>query len=126
MAASIAASPAEVHSQWEHACNAEDMEALLALYEPDVTMVAQPGVVVNGIDAARGALSGFLGIKFKIKMEPASVLQSGDIALVMTKWEGNGTDANGKSLEFSGTTTDVVRRGDDGAWRLLIDNAYGV
>ncbi|MDQ6919366.1 MAG: SgcJ/EcaC family oxidoreductase [Candidatus Dormibacteraeota bacterium] len=125
MAASIASSPAEVHSSWQQACNAGDLEGLLALYEADVTMVAQPGTVVTGIDAAKGALSGFLGLKLQIKMEPATVFQSGDIALVLSRWTGDATDADGKPLEFSGTTTDVVRRDPDGAWRLVIDNAYG-
>jgi len=41
-----ATEPEQIHRLFEQAFNAADLEGLLALYEPDATLVPQPGVVV--------------------------------------------------------------------------------
>ena len=46
-----ATEPEQIHRLFEQAFNAADLERLLALYEPDATLVPQPDVVVEGIDA---------------------------------------------------------------------------
>jgi ketosteroid isomerase-like protein len=45
-----AAVPAEIHRECELAFNAGDLEALVALYEPDAALIAQPGTVARGAD----------------------------------------------------------------------------
>ena len=40
--------PEQLHGLFEHAFNAGDIEALMALYEPDAALIPQPGVTVEG------------------------------------------------------------------------------
>lgn len=120
-----ARSPDAVHPQWAAALNAGDLETMLSLYDPEATVVAQPGQVVTGLEQIRAALSGFVAIKAQIEISVHTVLQSGDTALILSPWTLKGTAADGSPIAMAGTTTDVVRRGPDGAWRFIIDNPFG-
>ncbi|MFI7698427.1 hypothetical protein [Nonomuraea sp. NPDC049480] len=41
-------------------------------------------------------------------------------------WVIRGTDGDGQPVHIEGTATDVARRGEDGRWRYVIDNPFGV
>ena len=53
------------------------------------------------------------------------VIQTRNLALVSTKWSFNGTGPNGKSVNFAGKATDVLRQQSDDTWRIIIDNPWG-
>ena len=55
-----ARTPEEMPRLWAETFQAGDLDALVALYEADAMLVAQPGEVVTGIEAIREALSAFL------------------------------------------------------------------
>jgi ketosteroid isomerase-like protein len=74
---------------------AGDLDALVALYEPDATLVAQPGGAVTGIEAISEALRGLLATQPTFNLEVRKVLQTGDIALSFADWTLAGTDPNG-------------------------------
>jgi ketosteroid isomerase-like protein len=40
-------------------------------------------------------------------------------------WSIDGTGPDGEHVHLEGSASDVVRRGADGRWRYLIDNALG-
>jgi ketosteroid isomerase-like protein len=45
--------PEDVHSMWVQAINAGDIEAVLALYEPESAIVNPNGELVSGLDGVR-------------------------------------------------------------------------
>ena len=102
-----------------------DLDALVALYEADATLVAQPGEVVTGVEAIREALRAFLATKPSFNLEVRKVLQTGDIALSFADWTLSGTGPDGEAIEMAAQTSDVLRRQPDGSWRIVIDNPYG-
>ncbi len=106
------------------ALNAGDLEAAVALYEPNASFVAEPGKVVSGTAAIREQMQGFLAIKPKFTLE-VSAAQSGDIALLNSKWKVTGTDAEGKAVTIAGNGVEVVRRQGDGSWRFVVDSPNG-
>ena len=53
-----ARTPEELHRVFAEALNAHDLEALMALFEPEANLIPQPGQVVTGTEAIREALSG--------------------------------------------------------------------
>ena len=120
-----ARTPEETYTVFAQYFSAGDMEALMSLYEPEATMVPQPGVVVSGHAAIRNALGAFLAVKGEFNLQPARAFQSHDIALLFSKWTLKGTDPNGNAVELGGQTSDVVRRQADGSWLFVIDNPYG-
>ena len=103
-----------------------DLEAALALYEPNASFVLDSGQVVTGAAAIREVMQGFLALKPKFTMEVKAV-QNGDenIALLRGKWNLTGTGPDGKPMIMSGNSTEVVRRQPDGSWKFIIDNPRG-
>ena len=120
-----ARSPDEVHELWLRAMNAGELDAVLELYEPDATVVAQPGQVVSGTAAIREVMSGFLALQPRFELRPRQVLQTDDVALLISAWTMQATGPDGRPVEMAATTSDVVRRQADGSWRFAIDNPYG-
>ena len=118
-------SPEEVHQLWGSAMNTGDLDAVLDLYEPDAAVVSQPGQVVTGTAAIRAALGGFLAMQPRFELRPRQVLQTGDLALLLTEWTMQARGPDGSPVAMGGTTSDVVRRQADGSWRFAIDNPYG-
>jgi uncharacterized protein (TIGR02246 family) len=120
-----ARTPEEVARLFAQAFNAHDLEALMALYEPEATLIPQPGQVATGTEAIREALGGFLALKPKFELEFKKAFQAGDIALLFSDWTLSGTDPDGNAVELAGQTSDVARRQPYGSWLVVIDNPFG-
>lgn len=120
-----ARTPQEIHELFTRAFTARDTEALVALYEPTAAFTPQPGQVVTGHAAIREAIGSFLALDAEFKMQTGTVVEAGDIALLLSKWTLKGTDPSGAAVDLAGQTADVVRRQPDGYWRFVIDNPYG-
>lgn len=117
--------PEEVHHLWVDAFNRNNLDDLVALYEPGATFVPQPGQIVSGAAAVKEALAGFLAIRPKIDLRLRKVIEAGEIAQIISSWTITGTGPDGSAVTFNGVTTDVVRRQADGRWLVIIDNPYG-
>jgi len=117
--------PEDLHPLFVKALNSADLNSLVGLYEPNATLVPQPGVVVTGTVAIREALQGFVAMKPKIRMETMLVLESGDVAFLKGKWTIDATGPDGKPTQMTGNSTEVVRRQHDGQWLFVIDHPYG-
>lgn len=116
--------PQETHRLWEERFNGRDIEGLLELYEKDAVFFAQPGQLVEGIDAVRQTLETFIGMDATFTVLEATVGQCGDVALAMAPWTATARGPDGP-MDLAGTTTDVMVRGSDGGWRFKIDNPFG-
>ena len=117
--------PEQMNSAFAAAFNAGDIEALLALYEPDAVLVPKPSVVVHGLAAIRAALQEFLALKGHMQSDNVYTLVHGDIALLRAAVHLVGTAANGEPLEIRNQTSEVVRRQPDGSWLYILDHPYG-
>jgi ketosteroid isomerase-like protein len=89
-------------------------------------LIPQPGAEpVRGTQAIRSALEGFLALKGKVELDTKHVVQHGDIALLRSAWRVKGTGPDGKPVEMSHGSAEVVRRQPDGSWRCIIDHPFG-
>ena len=102
-----------------------DLEAAIALYEPNASYVLDSGQVITGRAAIREVFQGYLTLKPKFTME-VSVARSGggNLALTGSTWSVTGIEA-GKPFTMSGKSVEVVRRQRDGTWLFVIDNPHG-
>jgi uncharacterized protein (TIGR02246 family) len=116
--------PEECDTLLAEALNRGDLEAAVALYESNASFVQEPGKVVTGRAAIREVMQGFLAVKPKLTIE-VNATQSGDIALLRSKWSLSGTGPDGKPMQMGGNGTEVVRRQADGTWLFVIDNPAG-
>ena len=105
--------------------NRGDLDALLTLYEPHAAFAIQPGHLRHGLPGVAQALSGFVAMRGQLDLEVTRVLEVGDLALVTTVWSFAGTAGDGESVKLAARSADVLRRQDDGSWRLVIDNPWG-
>ncbi len=120
-----AQSPAEVNRLFTEALQASDVDGLVALYEPEASLVPQPGQLVTGTEAIRQAMIGYIAMKPTMSVEVQKVFQVDNIALVHASWTMTGTAPDGSSISMGGKSADVMRRQSDGTWLVLIDNPFG-
>ena len=121
-----ATEPEQIHGLFEQAFNAGDIEALLALYEPDAALVPQPGAIAEGSAAIRESLRWFLDRGGRISLETKLVLRVGDLAYLANRWALTGaTMPDGSPAELGATTAEVARLQPDGSWLHVIDTTGG-
>ncbi|MBI3896649.1 MAG: SgcJ/EcaC family oxidoreductase [Acidobacteria bacterium] len=115
--------PAQVHKLFREAFNSGSVDAVLALYEDQASFVTGPGASVTGKIAIREALLGFLAMRPSVRLETISVVEGGgDLAFLESRWVVDGTGPDGKPVQMTGTSREVVRRQKDGTWLYAIDD----
>jgi uncharacterized protein (TIGR02246 family) len=118
--------PQQLHQRFAAHFNAGDLDAIAALYEPQATLLPQPGQAAHGVAAIRDALGAFLALNGKFSMSSTHVARTDDIALLCSNWTLDAAAPDGSPLQLSGCTTDVARLHADGQWRMAIDSPFGV
>lgn len=120
-----ARTPEELLQRIAETFSTHDVEGALALYEPNATLVAQPGQVVTGTEAIGEVLSGLLGMRPRFDLKVNKAFQADDTALIFSDWTLSATDPDGNAVEMAGQGSDVARRQPDGSWLMVIDNPWG-
>lgn len=121
----MTSTPADVIEAVAAGLERGDLERVISLYDPEATFAPQPGQSIRGTEAIRDALTAFIALKPQMTGEIEQVLVAGDTALVRNRWALRGRRPDGTPVEMDGTSADVLRRGDDGHWRILIDDPWG-
>lgn len=117
--------PLETINRLVLAINQGDLTTAMALYEPDAILVAQPGQLARGASQVREALGGFVALQAKLSSEAQHVLEAGELAIYLGRWQLRGIDPSGGPVVLGGESTDVLRRQADGRWLIAIDNPWG-
>ena len=117
--------PTSTVNQLIEAINHGDLDAAVALYEEDGVLVVQPGQIARGSEELRHALEGFIAMKANLRSEAEQVIEYGDLALYLSRWNLSGTDPSGKAVTMGGQSTDILRRQRDGRWLIAVDNPWG-
>ena len=117
--------PEEVLNSVTEGINAGDLDSLVTLYEPLACFASQPGRLAKSPDGIRESLRGFIDMNGKLDLKVKRVLRASDLALVTTEWSFSGTGSNGKRVDMTAKSADVLRQQSDGTWRFVIDNPWG-
>jgi uncharacterized protein (TIGR02246 family) len=121
----LATSPEEVMRRFALHLNQGDVDAALALYEPDAAFAPEPGAVVHGLHAIREALERFVALRPTLASAIRKVVVADGTALVVNEWTLTGTQPDGNPVDMGGLSADVLRLHPDGGWRVLIDDPWG-
>lgn len=119
------AGPIDTVNRLMDAINSGDLKRAATMYEPDAVMVVQPGKLARGAVQLREALAGFIALKPTLKSEAHEVIEAGDVALCVSRWNLRGTDPEGKAVVMDGESADILRRQEDGRWLIALDNPWG-
>ena len=79
-----ARTPEELLQRIAETFSAHDVEGAVTLYEPNATLVSQPGQVVTGTEAIREVLSGLLGMGPRFDLKVNKAFQADDTALIFS------------------------------------------
>lgn len=112
-------------SLFEQNLNAGDLEAVMALYEPDARFVARSGETVVGRDRFRDVLAGMIRSKTRLQSRVIKAITVDDVALLYTDFQGATVDASGKTIEVRHKAIEILRRQPDGAWKLIVGDPNG-
>jgi ketosteroid isomerase-like protein len=111
---------ATIHSLVETGVNTGDVDALVALYEPDATLLGEDGSELCGHAAIREGWAAVVAFGGRMEMTTLSAVEVGDLALLSNRWSYE----LGGAVVASSITAEVARRQADGSWRYVIDNPY--
>jgi uncharacterized protein (TIGR02246 family) len=100
--------------------NAGDAASMVQLFEDDAVFTYDGEEKAIGRDQIQRALAGFMMAKLKMRGDIVSLYVAGDRALTRMKWEL--VDSSG-TVQSSAVSCEVQRRGADGLWRFLLDDA---
>jgi len=104
-----------------------DLDAALALYEPDAIFVVSSDQVVTGHAAIREVLQGMIATKATGKLDAVTAALSADGSVAFTRAKGSSTGLgpDGKPVTRHFHSIEVVRKQPDGTWRIIIDDPSG-
>ena len=110
---------AELHQKVHDGISASDVDALVALYEPDAVLIAEDGSQAVGLDAIRSAFEATVPFGGTLTLHTRYVVECGELALLSNEYAFS-------MLGYDATwiTAELARRQPDGAWKYVIDNPY--
>src|SRR5262245_22651480 len=109
-----AKSPSEICHLFARYMRDGDLDALLAIYDPEIVFVNQAGQSRTGHEALKQELAPFVAAKAIFEFTIKRIIVSDDLALMHTDWKISAP------REISVRAVEVARRGPDGHWRWVI------
>ena len=120
----MANNPAEIHTLFRHAFNLGDVDALIALYEPNAVLVVDGNAVI-GRENIRNVFESVLARGGRMTLETRAVVESPQgLAVLHGGWVIEPRAGMGADSATRGLSTEVVRKQPDGTWLFVIDNPF--
>ena len=113
--------PEHLHALFQSAFNRQDLDAIVALYEPTAVLV-HAGTLARGTDAIRDAYRAVLTQRPWIELQTISVIRAGNVAMLQGTWVRHGVSFDGHSVHSEGRNVETVRLQADGRWLFVIDD----
>jgi len=120
-----AKTPQELQSLFVTAFNSGDLDALLALYEPNAALATQSGVTQVGTEKLGDSFRTVIGMKGKMAIDTTYAVETDGIALLRGSWSMESMTPVGKAVTMKGHSIEVARRQPDGSWLFVIDHPFG-
>jgi uncharacterized protein (TIGR02246 family) len=112
--------PEDISEMFGAYFNKRDKAALLALYTDTAILTVDGTAVARGKAEIDGMVTPFFQSPLKIAIKCVCCHQHGDTALVRSDWKLTGPDG---AMAMAGSSAEVLRKGADGLWRFIVDDA---
>lgn len=114
--------PEQLVARFEAAYNARDKGALMTLYAAEARHTFDGLTVSTGIAAISSAFDRGFANPYRLSGTVLSCMEADGIALVRALWKSINPDG---SVRHDSVSCEVAKKGPDGLWRYLIDDATG-
>lgn len=106
---------------WLAAFNAKNVDALMALYDPESSYAGASGPYLTSLEAIRARYAaGFEAISATLLFQEETAVAGSDMALIVGKFYFAPL-ASSQGTGSTGRVALVYRKQSDGAWKLLFD-----
>ena len=106
--------------------NAGDLDAALALYEPDAHFISPSGETLVGCDEIRKVLGSLIDAKTRfLSSQVIKAVTAGNIAQLYTDFERTMADSSGNTVTRRDKAIEILRRHPDGSWGLIVGDPNG-
>lgn len=105
--------------------NSGDVRNQMAMYAPDAIFIANDGRTITDHAEIAAIIDHDIRLGLPLKTNVRHVFVAGDTAQIVLDWSIEGKGPDGKDVHLGGTACDIMRRGQDGFWRYIIDNNQG-
>jgi ketosteroid isomerase-like protein len=113
--------PQDAHASLAAAFNTGDVNIVMNMYDVTGIIVPEPGKPVSGKAEFKQAIEAILSIKGKMEIKTIYCLQTGDIAVGRSEWNIK----DGDDIKVSAKGIEVMKQQADGAWKIIVDHAFG-
>jgi len=103
------------------ALTAGDLEAAVALYEPDAALSWGQHRTAAGHAAIRQVLAEVMDMRLPLRGRAVGVLRAGPLALITGERALRGTGPDGAAVVLAGPAALIARCQPDGTWRAAAD-----
>ena len=121
----MATTPEAIHQQFAAGVSSADVDALMALYESEATVIERDGSRTEGGAAIKEHLAHLLAMKPVMTIKASRVHRTGDLALLSSHWAATATAPDGSPIQMEFHGSELARQQPDGDWRLVLDNPWG-
>jgi ketosteroid isomerase-like protein len=111
----------DAHAALAAAFNTGELSTVMRMYDSTGIIVPEPGKPVTGQTKFEEAVKAILSIKGQMEIRTVYCLQTGNIAVGRSEW----SITDGEEVKVSAKGIEVMRRQDDGSWKIVIDHAFG-
>lgn len=98
-----------------------DINEIMSTYAPEAVVVGEPNKPVSGAPALQAMFASYIEAGVAFTYGAHEVIIAGDTALHLMKWTAS--QPNGE--ETSALSVAVLRRQQDGTWKMVIDHPFG-
>jgi ketosteroid isomerase-like protein len=110
-------------TQWAKAAASKDVDATVAFYSDDATLLPPNAPMASDKASIRAAWAGLLGPGTSLSWQATKVeaARSGDLGYVIGTYQLEGKDASGKEESDRGKFVEVWKKQADGNWKAAVD-----
>ncbi len=117
-------SPEKMNEKFASAYNSGILENLNLLFEHDAKVSKHDGSIISGYKNYNSEHKNLLKLGGKMTSTNKFCIQFEDIALLKAEWKIETENENGEKIVINGTSSEVVRKQNNGDWLYIIDNPF--
>jgi ketosteroid isomerase-like protein len=110
-----------VHATLAAAFNTGNVATVMSMYDVTGIIVPEPGKPVSGKEKFEEAIKAILSIKGEMEIKTVYCLQAGDVAVGRSEW----SIREGSEVRISAKGIELTKQQKDGAWKVVVDHAFG-